>query len=227
MSIDAISGGAITVNGTGGSIQVRGMVNVVDNSSGAVTIVQNNVMDFRFDTVDGAISTAQSSITNIEADTNELQTDDVPGIISALNNISTAQVNAEVDTAISDASLATAAALSTAQTGITNILADTDEMQGDLANGGRLDLILDTIDSVVDAILLDSAALADDILPDSVPADGTRPTLRQAAYMVVQYLMERSVSGTTATIKKVDGSTTLMTQTLDDATSPTSVTRAT
>ena len=32
----------------------------------------------------------------IQADTNELQTDDVPGLIAALNNISTAQVNAEV-----------------------------------------------------------------------------------------------------------------------------------
>lgn len=32
----------------------------------------------------------------IVADTNELQTDDIPGLIAALNNISTAQVNAEV-----------------------------------------------------------------------------------------------------------------------------------
>ena len=36
----------------------------------------------------------------IVADTNELQTDDVPGLIAALNDISTAQVNTEVDTAL-------------------------------------------------------------------------------------------------------------------------------
>jgi len=38
----------------------------------------------------------------IVADTNELQADDVPGLIGALNNVSTAEVNAEVDTALSD-----------------------------------------------------------------------------------------------------------------------------
>lgn len=39
------------------------------------------------------------------ADTAELQTDDIPGAIAALNNISTAQVNTEVDTALSDIDL--------------------------------------------------------------------------------------------------------------------------
>lgn len=67
----------------------------------------------------------------------------------------------------------------------------------------------------------------DQQLADSVPADGTRPTGAQALYMLVQERFERSVSGTTVTIKKVDGSTTLMTLTLNDATTPTSVTRAT
>lgn len=38
----------------------------------------------------------------IVADTNELQTDDIPGLIGALNDISPAEVNAEVDTALSD-----------------------------------------------------------------------------------------------------------------------------
>jgi hypothetical protein len=67
----------------------------------------------------------------------------------------------------------------------------------------------------------------DEILPDSVPADGTRPTVRQSLYMIVQFLMEKSVSGTTVTTKKVDGSTSLMTHTLDSATDPTSITRTT
>lgn len=38
----------------------------------------------------------------IVADTNELQTDDVPGLIGALNDISTAEVNTQVDTALTD-----------------------------------------------------------------------------------------------------------------------------
>jgi len=64
------------------------------------------------------------------------------------------------------------------------------------------------------------------ILTDSVPSDGTIPTLRQAIYMIVQFLTERAVSGTTVTVRKVDGSTALLTLTLDDATNPTSITRA-
>lgn len=61
---------------------------------------------------------------------------------------------------------------------------------------------------------------------DSVPADGSRPSVRQALYMITQFLMEKSVSGTTVTVKKPDGSTALMTLTLDSSTDPTSITRA-
>lgn len=67
----------------------------------------------------------------------------------------------------------------------------------------------------------------DATLADSVPADGTRPSIAQALYMITQFLYERSVSGTTVTVKKVDGSTSLLTLTISDATSPTSITRAT
>lgn len=63
-------------------------------------------------------------------------------------------------------------------------------------------------------------------VPDSIPADGDRPTVQQAAYMIVQTLTEFAISGTTITVKKPDGSTTLFTITMDDATDPTSATRA-
>lgn len=63
-------------------------------------------------------------------------------------------------------------------------------------------------------------------LPDSVATDGTRPTIEQALYEIIQFLTERSVSGTTMTVKKVDGTTALMTFTLNDASNPTSLTRA-
>ena len=64
-------------------------------------------------------------------------------------------------------------------------------------------------------------------LTDSIPADGTLPTIAQALYILTQFLQERSVSGTTMTVKKADGTTALMTFTLDSATAPTSITRAT
>lgn len=61
---------------------------------------------------------------------------------------------------------------------------------------------------------------------DSVPADGTRPSVASGIYMLTQMMMEKSLSGVTMTVKKPDGSTALMTFTLNDATSPTSITRA-
>lgn len=69
--------------------------------------------------------------------------------------------------------------------------------------------------------------LRTDTIPDSYSTDGNQPTIAQALLEVHQWLMERSVSGTTVTVKKPDGSTTAMTFTLDDGTSPTSITRAT
>ena len=78
----------------------------------------------------------------------------------------------------------------------------------------------------INEILIDTAVLGA-AMPDSIPADGTIPTPIQALYMTIQYLNERSVSGTTVTVKKADGSTSLYTLTLSDATDPTSITRAT
>ena len=93
----------------------------------------------------------------------------------------------------------------------------------------KTDQLTFTVANQVDAnaLTLDEDEILDDALADSVPSDGSLPTVRQALYMIVQFLYERSVSGTTVTVNKVDGSTSLLTLTLDDATSPTSITRAT
>lgn len=87
------------------------------------------------------------------------------------------------------------------------------------------DLSVDLTAAAVNAEVVD--ALATDVIADSVPADGSRPTIAQGVYLISQFLLERAVSGTTVTVKKPDGSTTLMTLTLNDGTSPTSITRAT
>jgi hypothetical protein len=96
----------------------------------------------------------------ILGDTNELQTDDVPGLIAALNDVSVADV------------------LTTQMT-------------------------------------------------EAYAADGAAPTVAQALMMIQQLLGEFAISGTTLTMKKVDGATTAATFTLDDTTNPTSLTRAT
>jgi hypothetical protein len=112
----------------------------------------------------------------------------------------------------------------------------------DWINGGRLDLLVDSIISELEkvpksdsTVSWNATALAaiqsecNDALTatvaDSVPSDGTRPSVAQAVLMITRYLMEKSVSGTTVTVMKEDGSTSSMTFTLNDGTTPTSITR--
>ena len=183
--------------------------------------------------------------------------------------------NAALASVCTEARLAELAAANL-PTDVDAILADTNELQTDWADDGRLDLLLDgasapsaatVADAVwneasaghtdagkagqqlwtdLDAVLADTNELQTDNvpalvgalndvavtditqrqIPDSVPTNGTRPTIEQALYMVTQFLHERAVSGTTVTVKKVDGSTSLLTLTLDDDTDPTSITRA-
>jgi hypothetical protein len=237
-----------------------------------------------------------ADISAILADTNELQGDWVNG--GRLDLLLDATL---ADTAELQGDLVNGGRLDLL---IDAILADTNELQGDLANGGRLDLLIDAIladtnelqsddipaslstitshtstlytewnnggrldllidsiiakvdvvDGIVDNILVDTAEIGtggaglDDLggmssamkaevnaevdtafttqMADSVPSDGAIATREQAIYMVVQMLSEMAISGTTMTVKKVDGSTTLMTFTLSDATNPTSITRA-
>ena len=64
-------------------------------------------------------------------------------------------------------------------------------------------------------------------LTESYATDGATATLSQLLYMILSAVGEFSISGTTITCKKLDGSTTAMTFTLDDGTNPTSRTRAT
>jgi len=71
------------------------------------------------------------------------------------------------------------------------------------------------------------SALLTATLPDSIPADGTRPSIASGILMMTRFLMEKSLSGLTLTVYKEDGTTANMTFTLDSATAPTSITRTT
>lgn len=72
-----------------------------------------------------------------------------------------------------------------------------------------------------------SANILTTALTESYAADGAAGTLSQILFGIQAFLQERAVSGTTVTTKRLDGSTTAMTFTLNDGTSPTSITRAT
>lgn len=83
---------------------------------------------------------------------------------------------------------------------------------------------------------IDADALAADVITDiwqgtalteAYAADGAAATPAQLLYMIWSALVEFAISGTTITCKKLNGSTTAMTFTLDSSSAPTSRTRAT
>lgn len=64
-------------------------------------------------------------------------------------------------------------------------------------------------------------------LTEGYRSAGAAGTLGEILYEILAHLGESSISGTTKTLKKLDGSTTAKTYTLDSATTPTSITETT
>lgn len=136
-----------------------------------------------------------------------------------------ADVDAEIlSYIVDDATRIDASSLNTATvTTIPAILVDTAEIG---AAGAGLTAVPWNAnwDAEVQSEVADALAAT---IPDSIPADGTRPSVNAALYMLCQGFFESGISGTTWTVNKVDGTTALFTVTLDDATTPTAKTRAT
>ena len=105
-----------------------------------------------------------------------------------------------------------------------------------LATAAALDIVDNLVDTEIATLVAygappTTAAIANavhtTVMAESYSADGSAPTLAQALYLVMQRLTEFGISGSTITVKKLDGTTTAFTLTLDDPNSPTSSTRAT
>lgn len=88
-----------------------------------------------------------------------LATDTVTAAALAADAV--AEINATVDTAISDAALATAANLATVDGIVDSILVDTNELQTDWVDAGRLDLLVDAIKAKTDNLPAAPAATGD------------------------------------------------------------------
>lgn len=152
---------AFTFTGTGAipqTVQVfTSFPQSVDNATGVADIQSRlpaALVSGRIDSSVGAMAANTLTATAIAADA-----------------ITAAKLAADVTTEL-QTGLATSSALAAVagylDTEIAAILADTNELQTDWANGGRLDLILDsrasqasvdTVDTVVDAILVDTAEI--------------------------------------------------------------------
>ncbi len=91
----------------------------------------------------------------------------------------------------------------------------------------QLDAIAAFVDTEIAAIQSTLSTLfTTTITEPTYRTDGASGSLAQLMYEINQTLGERSFSGVTGTVKKVDGTTTAFTQTLDSASTPTSIARS-
>lgn len=129
--------------------------------------------------------------------------------VTGFNDLSAAQVNAEADTALTDYDAPTSAEL----------VSEINSVQADIAALNNLSA------AQINAEVVD--VLRTDTIPDSYAADGAQPTIAQAMLAIHQFLTEKSVSGVTVTVNKPNGTSQAMQFTLNDATTPSSITRST
>jgi hypothetical protein len=180
-----------------------------------------------------ALATALATVdTNVDAILVDTGTT-IPAQITALNDVAATDI-------VSGGAINTTAGAVDNVTTVATTTTNTD-MRG--TDSAATAANLATVDANVDAILVDTgttlpaqiSALNDitvnDILTtqmtEAYAADGVAPTLAQALFLVQQTIGDFSIAGTTITTKKLDGTTTAATYTLDDGTNPTSRTRAT
>lgn len=219
-----ITGGTITTY-TGNTPQTGDAYAVVNSGT-----YGNSALKTIIDTLDDYVDT---EVAAIKAKTDQL-TFTVPNQVdsNALTVVGTA--DDAVLAAIAALSIPTAVQIRTEidsnSTQLAAIVADTNELQSDWTNTGRLDTILDTIASNVVLVLADtgtdgvvlSAAqmnkIADHVRRRTqanveASSDGDAVSLG-SLYGFIQQAQESSVSGGTLTVKKTDGSTTLGTKTI-------------
>lgn len=172
-----------------------------------------------------------AALATVQADTDDIQTRLPAALVSGRIDASVGAMAANVLTATAIAADAiTAGKIAADAIGASELAADAvAEIQSGLstldASGVRsaVGIASANLDTQLAAI----AALWTTQLTESYNADGVAPTPAQALFVVMQRLTEISISGLTMTVKKLDGSTTAFTLTLDSASAPTSSTRAT
>jgi len=199
---DIVSGGAI--NTTAGAVDSVTLV--------ATTTTNTDMRGTDSAATASALATVDGIVDAILVDTNELQADNIPGTLATIAGY----VDTEITALIS--------AVNTIDGIVDNILVDTNELQTDLADGGRLDLILDAIlsDTGTDGVVLTTAernAVADAILDRdmSTGTDSGSPTVRTMRQALRFNRNKVTIAGGTLTVTKEDDVTTSHTATVTTA----------
>jgi hypothetical protein len=234
----------INANCIGGTVELRGAIELTDGGSGQ-TITQDarlttpKIADEVWDEATAGHTTSGTfgeqcktdidailvDTTLIVADTNELQTDDVPGLIAALNDIAagdvwavdatTQQTQGTFGQAIGDPVADTTTIFQSVATDATGdniavdvvavkaetvlIVADTNELQVDWTDGGRLDLLIDAIldDTGTSGVVLQGTPSVNTVQIDSVAV--AAQDLALSAQTIVQGTVDTTGFASTTT----------------------------
>jgi hypothetical protein len=161
----------------------------------------------------------------------------VSGDIASLNNVSTADINAQCDTAITDANLATSGQIGAPIVSVAVDIASVmtrlgvpattinDNISNIASTIGAAGAGLTSISSVGSVDDLSATGILSTQMTESYAATGVAPTVEQALFLIQQAIMEGGISGTSGIVRKIDQTTTAATYDLDDADNPTDRTR--
>jgi len=220
-----------------GSANITAVSNVAEDIATATSIAALNDVAATDIVSAGAITTLSGAIVNVDlVDTTTTNTD-MRGTDSALL---AASINLTAG-AVDNVTLVATTTTNTDMRGTDGV--DTATMRGtdsaalaSVATEARLaELDAGNLPATTDNILTDTGttlpaqitAIFTTQMTEAYAADGVAPTPAQALFMIQQILGDFSIAGTVLTVRQLDGSTTAATYTLNDATTPTALTRAT
>ena len=174
-------------NATDGLGALKALIDTADTAVDAVKAVTDNLPD------SGALTTISGYVDCLPV---------------TLNNVSAADVNAQCDTAISDAALGTAANLATVDTVVDGIQTDLSNVTDGL---GALKALIDTVDTVADAVkavtdnLPNSGALSD----IDTGVNAVEAKLPSKAYLSGSADIDGGIDATEAAVINVQADTAL------------------
>lgn len=181
-------------------------------------------------TVVGLTGTTVKTATDVETDTADIQSRLPVALVSGRIDASVGAMAANVITATAIAADAITDAKVAADVTIASVTGAVGSVTGNV--GGN---VAGSVASVTAAVTVGTnndktgyalSATGSAALTEGYAALGAAATLPQLLYEVRALLAEKSISGTTLTTKKLDGATQAATYTLDDATTPSAITRA-
>lgn len=181
-------------------------------------------------TVVGLTGTTVKTATDVETDTADIQSRLPAALVSGRIDASVGAMAANVITATAIEADAITDAKVAADVTIASVTGAVGSVTGNV--GGN---VAGSVASVTAAVTVGTnndktgyalSATGSAALTEGYAALGAAATLPQLLYEVRALLAEKSISGTTLTTKKLDGATQAATYTLDDATTPSAITRA-